>query len=78
MELRGAAGHGEHLGLAAQEWGLQCVVRGVHRRFAFWVLQREVGVGEAAGLRTETDHIKAHKHMKKTHRALRLCNINKR
>lgn len=47
MQSHGAAVHGINRGQAAGQRRHQRVVGGVDPRLAFWVLEGEVGVGEA-------------------------------
>lgn len=51
MQRHGAAVHGINCGQAAGQRRHQRVVGGVDRRLALWVLEGEVGVGEAVRLR---------------------------
>lgn len=50
VQSHGAGVHGINCGQAAGQRRHQRVVGGVDRRFAFWVLEGEVGVGEAVRL----------------------------
>lgn len=57
--------HGIHGGLTASQRSFQCVVGGIDCCFAFWVLEREVGMNKPVCLRKYQKMAKLDKDQKK-------------